>query len=182
MTIGPDGTLYVGYSGQSQGLAMVRQKSIPIDADGLSLERGKIVSGGFADTVSSDNQYVVFGKGIIANITERPIRAVFTFHTPYSPLESFKLKVEAKASTPGLTRWEDVWNYSTGTWDEIGSQLETVADVTANLSVPAAGSYTDGNGQLKIRVSWKQTGPVTHLPWTTSVDYIHVDVVPKFAP
>jgi len=181
MTIGPDGTLYVGYTGStSSGLAMIRQQAISLQADSITMERGQILSGGLAQVAASDDTYLMMMRGIMLTASERPVRVIFTTHSPYAPLAQVKITVEAHANVAGLTRFYDLWNFSTGTWEPIGSVSEATSDYSSSVTVSGSQRFADSNGQVKLRVSWKEAGPVAVSKWTLWADYVHFDLVPQF--
>ena len=182
LTIGPDATLYVGYSGSTSGLAVIRQLGIPLAPTNLTMEKGSILSGGLNQVLVSDNDRVVFGKGFITNAQERPIRAIFSTVTPLKPVSQINVRVESRADLAGVSRWLELWNFSMSRWDQIATSSEGLADSVLAANVVNAGSYADSGGQIRLRVSWKETGPVARSNWQTSVDFVHFAVAPVFVP
>ncbi len=184
MTIGPDGTLYVGFCGPSgqTGLAMIRQQSLSLPPSDFAVERGLLVSGGLGDVVASDNSYMVFRPGFTLNSSEDPVRIVYSAHSAFSPISEIKLKVEAHASLVGLVRRIDLWNFPLNRWDVISETNEATGDNTTALDILGGQSYADVNGLVKLRVRWKAAGPIASSSWNTSTDLVHFDIVPQFKP
>ena len=107
---------------------------------------------------------------------------MFSANVPYSPLSEINLTVESKASVAGLSKRLELWNRSSGQWDAVAFTSEGVTDSVLETKVTGAGPYTDQSGWIKLKVSWKESGPVPHPNWETSVDYVHYEVVPQFVP
>lgn len=182
MSIGPDGTLYVGYTGANSALAVIRQKAILIPPVDLYMERGVITYGGLPQILVSDDDAARFGKSLVINTAERPIRAIVTTNSAYSPLASLAVKVESRANTPGLTKWLEVWNTLTLSWDQLATRSEGLNDSEMVGSISPASAYTTATGQITVRISWKDVGPVPQLNWQTSIDFVQFSTVPQFVP
>lgn len=181
MTIGPDGSLYVGYTGNNDaGLAIIRLQAIDLEPDSFTIDHGNLVSGGLSDVFFSDNNYLVVDQTPTITPLTSPVRVIFTAHPGYFPLTQIKLTVQAHASLNGLTRYTELWNNSTNRWDVVASASEGTSDTTAVITVNNAQPYTDGAGQVKERVRWTPSGFILAPNWSTSINYIHFDAVPLF--
>lgn len=182
MTIGPDGTLYVGYTGSSLGLAIIRQAAIELAPDGFSIFRGSLTSGGLDEVLHSDNTYLEAQRGVPQLASEAPLQEIYTTHADYAPEARIVVTVEAHSNSTGLTRTISLWNFNTGRWVAVGNVGETLSDSTFTVTVDNAQAYTDSNGQIKADISWKSTGFTSRIGWSTYVDYLHFTVVPSFVP
>ncbi|HWA82516.1 MAG TPA: PQQ-binding-like beta-propeller repeat protein, partial [Fimbriimonadaceae bacterium] len=182
MTIGPDGTLYVGYTGSTSGLAIIRQQALSLAPTGFSLLRGSIVSGGLAEAVADDGSYLRMKSGAGITASDSPLQAIFSGTAPYSPENKITITVKAHAATPGLLRVVYLWNAGASHWDQVQSVAETVTDSTTTMTVPNAQAYTDASGHYQAKVSWFNTGSALTATWIVSLDYIHFSMVPQFTP
>jgi outer membrane protein assembly factor BamB len=182
MTIGPDGTLYVGYTGNQAGLAMIRQQGISLPPETFMLDRGILISGALTQVILSDDDYIQARNGFVLNASEPPVRMVFTTHSPYNPVKQIKVTLEAAVTTPSITRYVELWNSNINAWEVVDSAAASVTDTTATITVNDASRFADGSGLIKARVGFKPTGPLLAGIWSARVDYVHFDLVPHFVP
>jgi hypothetical protein len=95
-------------------------------------------------------------------------------------LSSLTVTNESQYSNLGSTgyqyRYIDVWNYSTGEWDQIDRpRIYTAgADVTTNTNVPSPSNYISA-GQVQVRY---RHGHVNGSAWTLSVDHVKIAAQP----
>jgi hypothetical protein len=180
MTVGPDGSLYVGFTGDNKsGLAIIRQQSLSVAPDSLSIDSGVIVSGGLSQILASDNDYAVFGRDPTGSRLSA-IRPIITAHTAYRPISKVKITVETRAAFAGVDRALQLWNFGNNSWDTIHTGTEDSTDTLTSVTVSNAQSYSDANGQIKLRINWQNNVSTGSRTYQTYLDYVRFDVVPQF--
>ena len=96
----------------------------------------------------------------------------FVFNVSEDPLAIVSLYVEWEGYSEAASSILYIWNYNTGSWEEVGSHSVTTADaVVSSTYATGVGNYIDASGQLHLAA----TGPwANKLPLHT--DYIEVVV------
>lgn len=181
LTIGPDGTLYVGYTGNSEAaMAMIRQQALAVAATALSIERGTYMSGGLADIQGSDDAYYKVQQAYDVNRTERPIRVICEAVTTYRPVNQISLKLESSINNIAVDQYVELYNYATSTWTQIDVREGNLVDTVVDLNITNAAQYCSESGSIKARVSWKSQSATTGSRLVGSIDQFKVSVVPQF--
>lgn len=183
MTIAPDGTLFVGYTGNNgSGLAAIRQQALSLTTDSIAVERGTLLSGTLNDVLASDDSYYKVNQAFDGDRSERPLRVVCTTATPYLPLSKLKLTLEAKINASGINQYVELYNFNSNSWVQIDLREASQTDSTLVLEVPNAAQYASNNGVIKVRLSYKPSSSAPGNRLLASFDFVHVDVVPQFVP
>lgn len=180
MSIGPDGTLYVGITGEvTRSLAIIRQKAWEFATDSVSIEKGSLVSGSLVQMTQSDDDRYLVQQAYDGDRSERPLRIVFTGTTFYKPVNEVRIKLESNINANSVNQFVELFNYSTGTWHQVDSRVGSIADETIELVVQNAASFCSSAGQVKARVSWKATNVGAASRMIASIDLVQLSVVPK---
>lgn len=179
LTISPDGTLYVGFTGSNSdsGMAIIRQHSIALDPDGLSMDVGAVQSGGLPQLLASDDDDVVMKQSIFGS-TSAQIRTIITTHAPYFPVNRLSLTIEGHVTATSINQTIQLWNGSS--WETVDARAATTSDSTVSLTLNNAQRFTDGLGLIKVRVGWASSSAFANSAWKSLLDYVHFDVVPQF--
>ena len=79
-------------------------------------------------------------------------------------------QVESTAGTPGIEYTVEAFNWVTGTYDVVGTQVEGFnVDQLQQFAITPA-DHVDTNGDLRSRVGWRQVGFVLNFPWQVRID------------
>ena len=112
--------------------------------------------------------------GFTLNDTEAPAWLIFDATLAGGSASSLMFDRESQAGTPGLTATTEAFNYTTGVFDVLDAtpeifNVDTVVsvDMTAGVS-----DFVDGNGDIRARVGWRQTGFTINFPWEVRVDHV----------
>lgn len=136
--------------------------------------RGFIQSGNLASLASDDGNYMAALGGLTLFLGEAPAQLIVDAVGPSGTILDFELSVVAKANTPGLSQEIQLWNYTTTSWDSVGTQSATVSDSTQ--TGVAGGTLSDyreaGTNNMRAKVLWNFSGLTLLWPWTVSVDQI----------
>lgn len=186
ISIGPDGTLYLGANAPNVGMAIIKQHALALQFTTFTMDIGDLVSGTAGDLVDSDDQYVTMKTGGIFNFarTDPQIRARMELNSPQDRLATFTLKFEASCTLGGsaLQRVE-MFNFGTGQWEVIDERAATTTDTPWELTVSTNASrfVQDDTGLMRLRANWfVSNGPRI---WNARIDRATlVEVVPDWAP
>ena len=139
----------------------------PFEAvDQLDFFRGVQVAGTSADLTDSDDQYLRVTSGAVANPTEAPVWLIFEGN---ASSDCYQFAIESSANTPGLTYTTELFNFSTGQYENAGTSGESFnADVLTLF--PLESGNVDSGGEVRARVGWRRTGFTILFPWTVRID------------
>jgi len=183
MTIGPDGTLFVGFTGNSSsGLAMIRQQPIRTTFMSFTQNLGTTVSGGLPDVATSNNKYLVGAPS--ATSTNPMTRYVFQGVAPTSGLAQLWVWFEASTTVSGINQKVEFWDWISSVWVQADQRASTTSDSTAYVKAP--GDFTryiqSGTGAVDVRVSFKPATAGFGSAWNSKIDRLNLGTVPIFQP
>ena len=140
----------------------------------FSIFRGKLVSGGLNEVLSSEDQKLVVRNGITVNQSESPVTIEFKTTAPVTIANSITLRCEASVSTGGLARKLQAFNYDTNTWTEVDSRAATLADeiVTSTITTSVSSYIDSSTREMKLRLLIRASGPVGSSSWMGNVDFV----------
>jgi len=138
----------------------------------LEVFRGNPVSGGLAEMLDSDDSRAIYNPGFTINSTEAPVWLIFDANVGGSPNHDFR--IESQAGTPGLTYTFEAFNFNAGIFEVVATQTESFNTDTVESHALTADHF-DGNGDVRSRVGWRQTGFTINFPWEARVDQVGWD-------
>jgi outer membrane protein assembly factor BamB len=178
MSMGEDGTLYVAGS----GIYAITQAFTNQLLEAFAAVRGTHISGGLAELQQSDDAYLRYRPGITFSSSQAPVELIFDVTCPRSQLSRLNITFEAGASTANLNQQLYLRNYQLGQWEEIDARPSTTSDSVVQLNLDTnLNKYIEaGTRRVRLRATWKQTGPVFVYPWNIRVDHVRMDLLPAF--
>ncbi len=139
----------------------------------VSLFRGKANGGNIASLQFIDQNYYKALKGIVANGSEAPIQIIMDGFVSTTNLTALSADIVTKVSTPGLSQIVEMYNFVTNTWVQVDQRTAATSDTHLTIGAPGTASDyvdpTNGN-DVRLKISYKQVGPVTQSLWGCSVD------------
>ena len=136
--------------------------------DSFTTFRGSVISATLSDFADSDDVSASYNPGFTISSVEAPVWLIFDGVAANA--QSFR--VESSAGTPGLTYTVEAFNWSTGDFDEIGTQAEAFGtDAVFDFPIVAA-DHIDAGGEVRARVGWRRTGFTINFPWQVDVDQV----------
>lgn len=129
--------------------------------------RGKLIGGGLAETQVSDDEYLRYNPGFTLNSIESPVWLIFESEVPAG---DYELKIEAQAGTPGLSRQIELFNFNSGQYELVATELESFNVDTVTGHVLDSQNF-DGE-TVRARIGWYQSGFVVNFPWEIRLDQI----------
>lgn len=153
----------------------ISQGQVDVPPSGFTIFRGALVSGGLAELLSSDDQYLVVRNGPIAFPNESPITIYFDGTYTGGTKTAVSFKIENKVSISGLTQIVDMFNYTTNSYDT--TAVDTRPAPTTDTVVKITGSgdinrFFGTGGALRSRLRVRPAGPLFTNNWRTSVDQV----------
>jgi hypothetical protein len=144
-------------------------------ANSYTVFRGIHVSGELTDSFASDNSYLKFNPGIVQLPSDAPIWLIFDGELPNDSPNSLSVTIESFANSVGLEVTIEMFNFGTDSYDVIDvrtaaaySDAVTTVDVTSEID----NFVNPDSGAVRIRVGWRQSGPLLLIPWTVCVDQV----------
>ena len=154
-------------------------KTWPIAPASFIWIRGVWQSGGVVSLAADDGDYNVAKAGLVLFPSEPPAQLVVECTAPSGQVLGIETTVVAKVNTPGLSQKVDLWDWSTGSYAQIGATQPATTGDSAHIAV-ASGAVSrfvqSGTGLVRAKVSFFRTGLTLVWPWTASVDQYEVRV------
>lgn len=166
-----------GPPNQANFLMAVDSQSVgvtdPVRPTSVSLFRGTYVSGNVGSFHFIDQNYYRANKGLVINQAEAPIQIILEGFSPTANVTALSLDMVTSVSTAGLQQKLELFNFVTSQWVQVDVRAPSTSDT--HLTIGAPGTPTDyvdvPNGNVvRMRVSYKQTGPTASLNWGCKVD------------
>jgi hypothetical protein len=142
-------------------------------ATSVTIFRGMNIGGDLTSTFYSDDRPMQFSAGPILLPNDAPIWLVFDGVVSSDALSELQIVLESQASTTGLTATAEAWNWNTNSYDVVDQSAATfnidsvrTIDISDNI-----GQYRQvGSGAVRVRLGWRQTGPIFVFPWNVKID------------
>ncbi len=171
----PDNALYNRIANFSIRLIPegVTERQVPPTS--INAFRGSIESGGLAQVLVSDDDYLVVRNGSTANRSESPITLDANFSSPSQFVTAMQIRWENRVSITRLHQVIQMRNYANGGSftqvddREAASSFDNV--VTVSLSDPSA-FIERGTGAMVSRLLIKLAGPIFSNTWRTFIDQV----------
>ena len=143
-----------------------------VSPSALNVFRGNVVSGALAEMLDSDDIRAIYNPGFTLNSLEAPVWLIFDGNISGTPDHNFQ--VESQAGTPGLTYTMEAFNFTTNVFDVIGTEMESFNTDTVE-TYALTSDHFDGNGDVRSRLGWRQTGFTINFPWEARIDQVGWD-------
>ena len=159
---------------------LVKQPQATVLLDSFNVFRGNLIAGGLAELRESDDSYLQVQPGFTLNSNEPPVWVEFSGTATDDAPANLSFLIEGNANTVNLNQTIELFNFNSGSYEEIDSRDATIVDSVTQVT--PGGDVTrfvqGGSGMIKARVGWKATGFVLLYPWTISVDHVAWDLNP----
>lgn len=129
-------------------------------ASSYTINAGFLQSGTLSDTYASDDSYLVVQTDKLTGQQSTEIE--YTFSTGLGSLSNLSVTQEWRAEgvTSGQRQRTILWNYSSGSWDEIENQIyDVTSDTTVVVTVPSPQNYISG-GEVRVMLRCGDNGKV----------------------
>lgn len=133
-----------------------------------SVVRGIELNGSIQAFADSDDSRSNYNPGFTINNTEAPVW--LEFEANVSQASAFL--VESNAGTPGLEYTVQAFNWTTMTYDTIGTVTESFSNDQVTSHPIVAADHIDSGGDVNSRVGWRVVGFTINFPWEVNVDQV----------
>jgi len=175
LEIGPDGYIYVVNLAGNR-INRIRPTLEHLGPDTLDVRRGNVLSGGLASFQESDDQRFVISPGVTLSSSQDPIEFDLTATSPFAAPASIELRVEGHASSTAI-RQRIFIETDDLSFEQLSSANMMTTDnaVVVTINTNTA-DYIRNDGTIRIRMSYRQTGPVLSFPWQTRIDQVQWNI------
>lgn len=145
------------------GTITVTSNTTEVSPTGFTIARGKLISGGLAALLSSDDSRMEVRMGPVTG-TESPVEVDVTATSPTTTGTQLKITVELQGSRTGLTQLVYMRNFQTDQWDLLDSRAATTTDTSIDITVTGSANVakyikaSDGSMAVKIGLRSALTG------------------------
>ncbi len=179
---GPFGGYRVGFDSAqpNEGWFMdnikLRPEAVSVSPTSIAIFRGTLESGGLAQVLSSDDQYLVVRNGVTALRTESPITIDANYTSPTQTVNSMKLRWEHRVSIVNLEQRMEMKNYSTGSFVQVDRRAaNNTTDTVVDATIANPNDFIQsGTKAMMSRHRVNPVGPVFTNTWRSFTDQIVV--------
>ncbi|GEM_PF-2180998 len=155
------------------GTVIVTAPSTEVSPNNFIRNFGKILSGGLASLLTSDNNKLSMAAGPTygSNLSWDLEFYGSSAATSGSELD---FTLEMSCSRAGLVQTTYLRNYQTNQWDQVDSKACPLSDGTTAIVIttPNVAKYIKADGTVGARVTMRSTS-IGSKNWNGSVDYVH---------
>ena len=84
---------------------------------------------------------------------------------------NLRLEVEANANTPNISQVVDAFNFTTGQFDQVSTELLSFnVDAVTDINLDIATYVQPGTGDVLNRIGYRAAGFTLLFPWEVSID------------
>ncbi|MCW5937362.1 MAG: hypothetical protein KIT11_08660 [Fimbriimonadaceae bacterium] len=167
-------TLMAATHGRGIWQAVVTPSVTQATPASFNLVRGFLLGGGLAELGASDDTYLTVRRGIVVNQNESPINVEFAATAPQTVAQSIEVTVEAAVSTNGLRQTIQAFDFDASAWVDVDSRNASTTDLVTTVQLPGSVSRFIGPNDraVRLRVAFKQNGPVAQANWQARFDLV----------
>jgi thermitase len=139
---------------------------------------GTGLSGNLDSLINADDDRRVYRNGATFLITQSPITVQYSGNCSFTGVTKFEVNFEGHASTPGLTQRVDVFNTSTGTYQNVDTRTATTTDsaFTYTQTTNISNYIHPTTGLVRWQYRLKDDTPAVVAVWEGRVD--RCDILP----
>jgi hypothetical protein len=175
LKIGPDGYIYVVNLAGSR-INRIRPTLEHLGPNALDVRRGNVQSGGLASLQDSDDQRLVISPGVTLSSSQDPIEIDVSTTSPFATPASIEIRVEGHASSTAILQKVFI-EEDNGSFETLSSANMTTSDSAVTVTIDTnTANYIRGDGTIRVRLSYRQTGPVLAFPWQSRIDQVQWNI------
>ncbi|MCH8273286.1 MAG: PQQ-dependent sugar dehydrogenase [Armatimonadetes bacterium] len=173
MRIGPDGYLYISTLYQSS-IFRIRPEMDPFVPESFVVARGLALSGDLQSLADSDDDRLVIRPWFVLTTIEAPVQVIVEATSPVETTTELKFTLEASASIPNIMQSIELFNFTSGMYEEVDARMAAISDSVVELTFLADPSrfIQPGTKTMRARLKWKEAGPILLYPWRARVDQV----------
>jgi hypothetical protein len=145
----------------------------------MTVSPGVILSGGFADVLTSDDSRLVVRPGAVFVNSTPPIQVTFEATAPGSTISQMTINFEGQANANNVLMVTSAYNFTTNQFDQVDSRNLTLnADSSFSVNVPNPADYLDGARLMRMKFACKATAAVFAWPYVLRLDAASWTIAP----
>lgn len=153
--------------------------SAVVQTSAYNLIRGTTVSGNLASLLSSDNNRLVLGPGIVFSTGQAPIEFIAEGISSELDPTHLRMKLEALASSSAIQRSVELFNFDTNAYEQMAWAGVGTTEAIVSIDVASnPGRFVAAGGTIRARIRSWPDGPVFSYPWSLSTDHIFWELTP----
>ncbi|MCH8275649.1 MAG: hypothetical protein IH851_12770 [Armatimonadetes bacterium] len=88
--------------------------------------------------------------------------------------------LESRVSILNITQKIELFNYGTGTWEQVDFRFGKMSDSIVHVLIPVNPSrfINAATLEMKAKVSFKEAGAILSYPWSAGIDRANFTVLP----
>lgn len=143
----------------------------------LVMIEGTLLSGGFEQLATSDNQWASFTRGA-SGTRKFQATAELRFNSPSVSASKMSITIERSNGSPNVVETIEALDVTNGAWVMIGSGVLPPTDGVNTLSVPNPSRFVALTGDIKLRCSYTRQDTGGTRTQAVNVDYVHIRLEP----
>jgi len=152
---------------------LMNNNGITVRPDEFNVFRGFYNSGDLDSLLGSDDNKLCFNPGIVLKPSEAPVTLDFLGTLPNDSPASLDVTIESSANTVGLELTVSFWNFSTNSWDVVGTDTQSLNKDTARTFAGDPADHVEpGTGDLRTRYEVRVVSFIFIFPWLDCVDQV----------
>ncbi|HVT12783.1 MAG TPA: WD40 repeat domain-containing protein [Fimbriimonadaceae bacterium] len=169
LDVSPDGA-HMGFGRDDATVVFAYNTLISVPAS-YNLVRGSVDQGTVQDLAAEDGSSLVIRRGIAPRAQDAPVQIELFGQSRVPNPTSLAFTVKAGVSTPGLQQEVWMFNFHSGSYEQVDARAATVADQTTRVDLGANfGQYLDGSGNFRTVVQFRQVAATLSASWRVSID------------
>lgn len=163
------------------GTITVNANTTEVNPSGFTIVRGKLISGGLAALLSSDDSRMEVGMGPVIG-TDSPVEVNVTAISPTTTGTQLKVTVELQGSRTGLTQRVHFRNFQTDQWDLLDSRAATTTDTSIDITVTGSANVAKyikaSDGSMAVKIGLRSALPGQPKLFGGKIDRVHWSISP----
>ncbi len=148
--------------------------------DALNIFRGRLLSGGLAQLLQSDDERLAVAPGPVFTNSQSPIHIIIDGTAPSGNLSVLRFTLEGHTTSTNVEQRIELYNFLTSGYETVDLRPSTTSDSVAQVSITDNPQrFVEGRTRLmRTRMRYKANGAIFTYPWIASLDHTFWTVFP----
>jgi hypothetical protein len=165
-------------TGRDEALLWIRSDSQTVLFTTATLGPGVAVGGTSGNLNAGDDVYYSLRPGVTLTTFQDPIGLVLSFNLPSPIASSMSTVIESRAQQGTIRQTVEAYNFSSPGYLQIDQRTLATTDTSITTLISPPGSHIGPGNEVRIRVSYRATGPVLIYPWVIHLDEATLRITP----
>jgi hypothetical protein len=144
----------------------------------LVLGTGTISAGSVSSVSESDDNNLEVLPGVVFTTSTPPVLLDFIGQATASTATHLSIFVESSASSVTVLQKIQAFDYVANLWITLHEAPSSVIDHQLRFDREDAARFISQSGEMRLRTSYRLTGPVLAYPWRAKLDWVRWRVMP----